>query len=617
MASITKSSGTLFPLISQMKDQNQSVVEPKLKRTVGQRQDVRTGDGLTTIMTKVWGLLKKQDEFTKAATKEFANQVKFRKESKDLMKKNNDVVLKALNALNKDSTKILTKILKAEDKSLKEQEKVLEQQKVSDELKNDFAKENKKETYGAEERRHQEIVELLKKMAGEEEEGKGKAKKEKKGMFEKIFDQLGKDFKFLIKDVFVGAFGRMVGNFLAGLALSIPQVIAGGIKMLLANPSALIAGAMIGIDKYFSDKTKEHADTKMKATQDDQQKAADAGNLDELQKLANSQATQEMMTGKFNANGKVSDVKEIMKGKLENSTTKEGKSALEKFNKENPNVKSPAKSQTISGPVVNVKPGAESAGPAEVGTELLKTKLPQVVQNVDRVTAVKDISHQGRHSKHNEGLAMDFTVKGGAAEYTKATNDIRKHLLDNNLKESDFKIIDESKDPSKHSTGNHIHVQFTSRQAAQLYAANAGGATDPSMVAATALPAAPETTNANQTAQQVIPEEKPKMLGDIISSFAQMAQSEFDASKGLFQMESNRNITPSSNLNNTIMDRSKLRDKLEMAKSQTSNQPVNVTTINNNAVSNGGSGGSSGVPLGPRSNDSALARKQQGIAVVI
>jgi hypothetical protein len=82
-------------------------------------------------------------------------------------------------------------------------------------------------------------------------------------------------------------------------------------------------------------------------------------------------------------------------------------------------------------------------------------------------------------------------------------------------------------------------------------------------------------------------------------------------------MEPTKTTTPSSKLNNTIMDSSKLKDKLEMAKSQTSNQPVNVTTINNNAVSNGGTGGSSGVPLGPRSNDSVLSRIQSGISVVI
>jgi hypothetical protein len=618
MASITKSSGTLFPLISQMKNQNenQTIVEPKLKRTVGQRQDVRTGDGLTTIMTKVWGLLKKQDEFTKAATKEMNNQVKFRKESKDLMKKNTDVLLKALNVLNKDVTKVMTKILKAEDKSLKEQEKALEQQKVESELTNNFAKEDKKESESSASKRHEEIVELLKKMAGEGGD-KDKTKKEKKGLFEKIFDQMGKDFKNLIKDVFVGTFGRLVGNFLAGLALSIPQVIAGGVRLLLANPGALMAAAMVGVDKYFSDKTKEQMAEKMKATQQKQQTAADAGDLKQLEKEVNSQITQELMGP---GRGKVSDVKEVMKNKLEKSTTKEGKAALEKFNKENPNVKSiPTSQQSISGKVQNIKAGAESGGSAELGTELLKTRLPEIVANVDRVTAVKDISHQGRPSKHNEGLAMDFTVKGGAAEYAKAANDIKKHLLASNLKESDFKIIDESKNPSRHSTGNHIHVQFTSREAARLYAANNGVTSDPSMVAATALPVAPEQLAMNNTAEQVT-EEKPKFLPEMIKDFADLAQSQFKASESLFTQQNTSaapapSITPSSNLNRTILDSSELKNKV--AKAMNQNQPpVNITNINNTAMSSG-TGGSSNIPLTPRSNDSVLTRIQSGISVVV
>jgi hypothetical protein len=142
---------------------------------------------------------------------------------------------------------------------------------------------------------------------------------------------------------------------------SLPGLIASAVTSR-AFIVALAAAVAVGTHNYLSNKTKEQQDAKLKATQENQQKAADAGNLDELEKLAKSQATQEFMANKFDVNGKVSDVKEIMKGRLEQSTTQEGKAALEKFNKENPNVKLPATNQqTQSGKVINVTNQGDNA----------------------------------------------------------------------------------------------------------------------------------------------------------------------------------------------------------------------------------------------------------------
>lgn len=606
MASITKSSGTLFPLISQMKDQNQGVVEPKLKRTVGQRQDVRTGDGLTTIMSKVWGLLKKQDDYNKAFTKEINSQVKFRKESKDLMKKNTDVVLKALNALNKDSTKILSKILKAEDRSLKEQQKVLEQQKTAAELKNDFAKEDKRESYGIEEKRHQEIVELLKKMAGDGEGKDGKTKKEKKSIFEKLFEGMAKSFKNLLTDSLTSILGKTIGSFLSGIALSIPKLLASGVRLALAHPLGLIATAMVGIDGYFSGLTNKHAEEKMKSTQDSQLDAAKKGDLAELEKLAKSQVTQEMMTGKFDKNGKVSDIKELMKSKLEASGNKE---ALEKFYQANPNMRSSQTSTQQFPSTVNVKPGAESAGPAEQGTEALKENLGSKIGGFNRITAVKDQYHKenAAHSKHNEGLAVDFTVKEKTPEaYAAAATQVREHLRSTGLKDGgtnpDFKVIDEYKS----GTASHIHVQFRDKTAANQYLASSGKA-DTTQMASIQSPA---DATANQTATPA-PEEqtKPKFLNDIIKDFAKMAQSEFDASESMFKLEG-AGQTPSTNFNKTTPENIKLNAE---SKNQNKTPAASAIITNNIASNGGGNSGSSGVPLTARSNHSTLERAQTGM----
>jgi hypothetical protein len=89
MAILNKGSGSLFPLINDIKNSNSKneAPEPKLKRSAGPKQDVRIGDGLTVIMSKIWGALKKQEDFTKVIKKNIEADKKFKKESKDLMKK--------------------------------------------------------------------------------------------------------------------------------------------------------------------------------------------------------------------------------------------------------------------------------------------------------------------------------------------------------------------------------------------------------------------------------------------------------------------------------------------------------------------------------------------------
>ncbi|MEI6882137.1 MAG: hypothetical protein WCK82_12515, partial [Bacteroidota bacterium] len=480
MASITKSSGTLFPLISQMKDQNQNqtVVEPKLKRTVGQRQDVRTGDGLTTIMSKVWGLLKKQDEYIKSATKEMKSQEKFRKESKDLMKKNNEVVLKALNALTKDATGLLSKILKTEDKSLKEQQNALEQQKVTNELKNDFSEENKKESDNEEQKRHEEIVALLRQMAGGSGEGKGKTKKEKKSFFEQFTAFMGGKFK----DLLVSAFGSILGKDFAKILVSglgtaltsvvgpaLKTIISEGIALALRHPLASIALALGSTAVALMNNEDEEIRKKGGEV------AADA---------AKQRRIQETITGPLDSSVLGSEIMDAAEGKP--NTTDVIKNEINKKN-----------TQAFPS-TVNVKPGAESAGSAEQGTEALKKNLSNI-SGFNRITAVKDEYHKENapHSKHNKGLAVDFTVDTKTPKaYAAAAEEVRQKIRAVGLKDSgtnpDFTVIDEFKS----GTAPHIHVQFRDKQAADSYLAKSGTAVqNTSQMASIQAPSSTTGTN--------------------------------------------------------------------------------------------------------------------------
>jgi hypothetical protein len=164
MAILNKSSGSLFPLINDIREKNEKneSTEPKLKRNAGPKSDVRVGDGMTVILTKIWGTLKKQEDFTKAFKKNIADEKKFKKESKDLMKKNHQVILNSLNVLNKDVAKVLTKLLDVNEKSAKEETKRLDEAERVEEIKQDFAKETFRENQSDAERRHKELLEALK-----------------------------------------------------------------------------------------------------------------------------------------------------------------------------------------------------------------------------------------------------------------------------------------------------------------------------------------------------------------------------------------------------------------------------------------------------------------------
>lgn len=118
-----------------------------------------------------------------------------------------------------------------------------------------------------------------------------------------------------------------------------------------------------------------------------------------------------------------------------------------------------------------MKKGDVSAEPHEAGTDVLAQNLMGFVPGFKQFTAFDDAFHGkvSPGSKHNSGLAIDFTVNGGSKEYAAATAAVRKHLSDLGLGPGDVRVIDELNNPSSKATGPHIHVQFQSKEAADRY----------------------------------------------------------------------------------------------------------------------------------------------------
>ncbi|MRI56774.1 hypothetical protein D8770_22840 [Methylobacterium sp. DB1607] len=92
-----------------------------------------------------------------------------------------------------------------------------------------------------------------------------------------------------------------------------------------------------------------------------------------------------------------------------------------------------------------------------------------IAGGLNRFTAFNDLYHKGTGSKHALGLAGDFTLKD-ASQSGAAAEQVRRMFRSAGLSDDDFRVIDEYKNPSRRSTGGHIHYQINSAIAAAKYA---------------------------------------------------------------------------------------------------------------------------------------------------
>ena len=313
MAILNRGSGSLFPLISDIKNSNSKneAPEPRLKRSAGTKSDVRVGDGMTVILSKIWGALKKQEDFTKVVKKNIEVDKKFKKESKDLMKKNHQVILNSLNVLNKDVTKVLSKILDVGEKSAKEETKRMDEAERVDEIKQDFAKETFRENESGAERRHKELLEALKLMGGGEE----KTKRQKKTPFEKLISDLKKDTSGFFEGILAGIFGRSIGSFLIKtLPGLLTSAVSSAIGLILANPLTAIAVAMSALAAYMGEN--------FRGKENSLNESAKKGDIKAMQEEAQRQADQ--IDGGVSANS-------IIRDRLKKANTPEANAAIKQL----------------------------------------------------------------------------------------------------------------------------------------------------------------------------------------------------------------------------------------------------------------------------------------------
>lgn len=122
-----------------------------------------------------------------------------------------------------------------------------------------------------------------------------------------------------------------------------------------------------------------------------------------------------------------------------------------------------------------LKGQAFQGGQTEEGILNLARYLQANEQNIPgglrRFSSFNDAYHRKANprSKHTEGLAMDFSLND-AKQSSQAADYVKKQLLAAGMSEEDFKIINEYKNPSKHATGGHIHVNFANKKAAEKFA---------------------------------------------------------------------------------------------------------------------------------------------------
>lgn len=108
---------------------------------------------------------------------------------------------------------------------------------------------------------------------------------------------------------------------------------------------------------------------------------------------------------------------------------------------------------------------AVRGGPTSVYMQQLVAAIGNLDPNI-RVTGLDDDYH--KDGKHTQGLALDFTIPDQTkSEMFKAK--IQNMMDKLGIKDGDYYIQDEYKNPSAGATGGHMHVQFKNAESAKKF----------------------------------------------------------------------------------------------------------------------------------------------------
>ena len=126
-----------------------------------------------------------------------------------------------------------------------------------------------------------------------------------------------------------------------------------------------------------------------------------------------------------------------------------------------------------------MKKGDTSAYAHEPGTDILAQRIATSVPEFSQFTGFNDQFHNDNHpnSNHTKGLSIDLVTTKGRVNQGEAVKNITEILTAAGLKSNEFLVKSEIKGVTPHATGDHVHVEFKSRDAAEKFrnsSSNAG-----------------------------------------------------------------------------------------------------------------------------------------------
>jgi len=123
-----------------------------------------------------------------------------------------------------------------------------------------------------------------------------------------------------------------------------------------------------------------------------------------------------------------------------------------------------------------MKKGDTSAYAHEPGTDILAQRIATSVPEFSQFTAFNDQFHNHKHpnSKHTKGLSIDLVTTKGRVNQNQAVQNITEILTAAGLKSNEFLVQSEIAGVTPHATGDHVHVEFKDRDAAEKFRNSSG-----------------------------------------------------------------------------------------------------------------------------------------------
>jgi len=118
-----------------------------------------------------------------------------------------------------------------------------------------------------------------------------------------------------------------------------------------------------------------------------------------------------------------------------------------------------------------MKKGDTSRYAHEPGTDILAQRIATSVPEFSQFTAFNDQFHNDKHpnSNHTKGLSIDLVTTKGRVNQNEAVQNITEILTAAGLKSNEFLVKSEIKGVTPHATGDHVHVEFKNRDAAEKF----------------------------------------------------------------------------------------------------------------------------------------------------